>query len=86
MEGVLASAFGVRAMTRMLFAVRAQAGVAHAPAIVRGIKAASEVDLGASEVHPPSVATGFNACRPSGHRTMSGSGTGATGPGAQPEP
>jgi hypothetical protein len=53
---------------------------------VRGIKAAIEVEIGAFEVQPYPFATGFNACKPSGNRTMSVVLTGATGTGATMEP
>ena len=49
-EEAFAAALGVLAMTRILFDVRDHAGVEKAFAIVRGIKATIEVELGASEV------------------------------------
>ena len=51
-EEAFASALGVLAITRILFDVRDQAGVENAFAIVRGIKAPIEVEIGASEVQP----------------------------------
>ena len=51
-EEAFASALGVLAITRILFGVRDHAGVENAFAIVRGIKATIEVEIGASEVQP----------------------------------
>jgi len=49
-EEAFASALGVLAIPRILFDVWDHAGVENAFAIVRGIKATIEVEIGASEV------------------------------------
>ena len=51
-EEAFASALGVLAITRIFFDVGGHAGVENAFAIVRGIKATIEVEIGASEVQP----------------------------------
>ena len=51
-EEAFASALGVLAITRILFDVRDHTGVENAFAIVRGIKAAIEVEIGAFKVQP----------------------------------
>ena len=51
-EEAFASALGGLAIPRILFDVRDHAGVENALAIVRGIKAPIEVEIGASAVQP----------------------------------
>ena len=81
-EQPLAPTLGTLAVTRILLDVGDHTGIENALAIVGGIKAASEIEIGTSEVQPDLFATFFNAFRPSGNKTMSVSLTGATGTGA----
>jgi hypothetical protein len=52
MEEAFASTLGALAMTGILFDVGDHTGIENALPITYGIKAAIEIDIGASEVHP----------------------------------
>ena len=83
-EQPLAPTLGGLAVARILFDVGNQARIENALAIVRGIKAAIEIEIGASEVQPDLFGHLLSTLSgPPGTSTMSVSLTGATGTGAK---
>src|SRR3989442_15399815 len=85
-EEPLAPALGTLTVARILGDVGDQTRIEDALPIVRRIKAAIEIEIGPLRSSPTSLATSFNAFRPSGNRTISVSLTGATGTGAKTYP
>ena len=71
------------AVARIFVDVRDHARIENALAIVRGIKAAIEVELGASQVQPDLLGHLLQGVQTLGKSTMSVSLTGATGTGAK---
>ena len=81
-EKAFASALGVLAITRIFFDVGDHAGVENAFAIVRGIKATIEVEVGSTEIYTHLCGHLFQRFQ-AFTRTMSVALTGATGTGAK---